>query len=138
MKTYYFITKKAFLKSIVGLLGLTAISCGSYQNKSYYDNDGIYGGEKQKPAKENTEQSPKTVEANNKYKDYFGSNANNYSTEQTEVLTDVENYSSDNNNQNENSNSESYSSWENSSDHITINVYDNYWGNNNYGYWNNY
>ena len=133
MKTYYFITKKSFLKSIVGLLGLTAISCGSYQNKSYYDNDGIYGGEKQKPTTESTEQNSKTVEANNKYKDYFGSNANNYSTEQTEVLTDVENYSSDNNNQNENSNSGSYSSWENSNDHITINVYDNYWGNSNYG-----
>ena len=87
MKTYYFITKKTLLKSIFGLLGVTIISCGSYQNKSYYDNDGIYGGEKQKTTTENTDQASKTVQSNKKYEDYFGSNANNYSTEQTQVLT---------------------------------------------------
>ena len=140
MKTYYFFIKKTLFKSIVGLLGLTAISCGSYQNKSYYDNDGIYGGEKEKTAVESTEQNPKTVEANNKYKDYFGSNANKYSNEQSEVLTDVENYSSVNDDaQNNNSTIESYSSWGSDTDHITINVYDNNWGGYyNSGYWNNY
>ena len=46
MKTNYFITKKAILKSLLGFIGLSVVACSSYQNKSYYDNDGIYGGEK--------------------------------------------------------------------------------------------
>lgn len=136
MKTYYYFTKKTLLKSFAGLLSLTAISCGSYQNKSYYDNDGIYGGERQKSNIETNNASG----TDNKYKEYFSSNANNYNTNQTEVLTDVDNYSTVIKNQNDNSNNNNnYSGWgNNSNDHLTINVYDNSWGYHNYGYYNNY
>ena len=142
MKTNYFSIQNTLLKSITALLGLAVVSCGSYQNNSYYDNDGIYGAKKERRTVENTEQvsqvEAKTNESGNKYKEYFASNANNYSTENSEVLTDVENYSTSNGNETQESNATSYSSWENTADHVTINVYDNSWGGYNYGYWNNY
>jgi hypothetical protein len=49
MKTNYFSSKKMSIYSLFGLIMITTISCGSYQNKSYYDNDGIYGSNERKP-----------------------------------------------------------------------------------------
>ena len=48
MKTNALITRKTSLNSLIGFLGLIITSCGSYQNSSYYDSDGIYStnGEK--------------------------------------------------------------------------------------------
>ena len=47
MKTNYLSKLKTyrFLHLFVGSLALTA--CGSYQNSSYYDNDGVYGSDTQ-------------------------------------------------------------------------------------------
>lgn len=130
MKTYYFSKRNIFLKSILGLLGLTVISCGTYQNKSYYDNDGVYGVDKQRSGVQNTE--------TNKYKEYFGSNANNYNTDQSENFTDVESYSSQNDSVASNK-TESYAGWGDNDNHnVTINVYNDDWNWHNSGYWNNY
>lgn len=141
MKTYNFSTGNILLKSIVGLLGLISVSCGTYQNKSYYDNDGIYGSQRQETGAVSTDTKDSNVsEANQKYKEYFGSNANNYSDDQSESFTDVENYSSTTNqNQGEDSDS-NYGAWGTNTEHVTINVYDNSWGwgGYNYGYWGNY
>ena len=43
MKTYYQINSKNIAFSLIGLVAIFATSCGSYQNSSYYDNDGVYG-----------------------------------------------------------------------------------------------
>ena len=89
MKTYYFSLKKISIYSLLGFIAIAASSCGSYQNSSYYDRDGIYGGA-DKPQNDN--QNPQVSQQNNQYKDYFGSLQNN--NEGVETFTDVENYKS--------------------------------------------
>ncbi len=134
MKTYYFSLQNKILFSFLGLVGLTLTSCGSYQNKSYYDNDGIYGAEKQAS---NNEESKVENTSNNKYKEYFAANANNYSDNQTETFTDVENYSSQNDTVTTQK-TEDRAGWGDNSDNVTINVYNNDWGWNNSVYWHSY
>ena len=43
MKTYSFSSKKLSIYSLFGFLSIMVTSCGSYQNSSYYDSDGVYG-----------------------------------------------------------------------------------------------
>ena len=136
MKTKYFYTKKIGLRLLFGILGLTAISCGSYQNVSYYDNDGIYGGEK----KETTQRTSYYQENPNgaKYKEYFGSQVDKFvTTDSGEVFTDIETYSSiKSSDSTAVKTTANYSSWGTNDRDITINVYDNSWR---YGWgWNNW
>ena len=63
MKTNIFYSKKATLYSFIGFLSVLVMSCGSYQNSSYYDSDGIYG---------NTAKETQTV-SSTQYKNYFSS-----------------------------------------------------------------
>jgi hypothetical protein len=56
----------------IGVLSILLTSCGSYQNSSYYDSDGIYGSTPRSAVQEETQSAPK-----NQYKDYFGSLQNN-------------------------------------------------------------
>lgn len=63
MKTNIFFFKKATLYSLVGFLSVLVTSCGTYQNSSYYDTDGIYG---------NSPNEPQIV-SSNQYKNYFKS-----------------------------------------------------------------
>lgn len=132
MKTYYFSAKNTMLKSVVGLLGLTAVSCGSYQNTSYYDNDGIYGSKKEVTETKTKEIVVTDNSSANKYKDYFSANANKYSNEDDQIFTDVENYTSTNDTI-ENKSNENYSSWGSNDRDITVNIYGSNWG---YNYWN--
>ena len=128
MKTFYFSRANISILMLSGILTLLATSCGSYQNTSYYDNDGVYGS--------SDNQKPREVESNNSvyYKEYF-SNLN----KDNEVFTNVDNYSSAQDSvqkQPEVVTNSNYAGWgSNSSDNITINVYDN-GGWNNWG-WNN-
>ena len=128
MKTFYFSRTNISILMLSGILTLLATSCGSYQNTSYYDNDGVYGS--------SDNQKPREVESNNSvyYKEYF-SNLN----KDNEVFTNVDNYSSTQDSvqkQPEVVTNSNYAGWgSNSSDNITINVYDN-GGWNNWG-WNN-
>ena len=128
MKTFYFSRTNISILMLSGILTLLATSCGSYQNTSYYDNDGVYGS--------SDNQKPREVESNNSvyYKEYF-SNLN----KDNEVFTNVDNYSSAQDSvqkQPEVVTNSNYAGWgSNSSDNITINVYDN-GGWNNWG-WNN-
>ncbi|WP_344816176.1 hypothetical protein [Flavobacterium cheonanense] len=130
MKTNYFFTKKISIYSVFGVLALIGTSCGSYQNTSYYDNDGIYGSTDNKPKQ--TEES----KANSAYyKEYFSS----LKQESEEVFTDVETYSSYNDtvSRNQSQTEVNYAGWgSNNSENIIVNVYDNGWGWNNWG-WNN-
>ena len=66
MKTYYFTRKRLSIYALFGFLTIFISSCGSYQNSSYYDNDGVYG---------NSQSNRKEVTTNNsqsnKYQEYF-------------------------------------------------------------------
>ena len=128
MKTFYFSRTNISILMLSGILTLLATSCGSYQNTSYYDNDGVYGS--------SDNQKPREVESNNSgyYKEYFSN-----LSKDNEVFTNVDNYSSAQDSvqkQPEVVTNSNYAGWgSNSSDNITINVYDN-GGWNNWG-WNN-
>ena len=142
MKTNDFFSKKSTIYAVFGIFGLILTSCSSYQNKSYYDNDGIYGASTSKPRQtaENTKAS--------EYKEYFSS-LNNQT--QQEIFTDVNSYSSYNDTVSAKTTAvaspeysqNNYSGWgNNGSDQITVNVYGNNWnGWNNFGWgggWNNW
>ncbi|WP_284651902.1 hypothetical protein [Flavobacterium terrisoli] len=129
MKTYYLFSRRLSLFSLLGILAITITSCGSYQNSSYYDGDGVYGnGENKKK-----ETASKDNSQSDKYQEYF-SDLN----KDAEVFTNVDSYSSvsndsvANNTQNYNENN---SGWGSNPQTVVVNVYDNNWG---YGYWNNY
>ena len=136
MKTNDFFSKKSTIYAVLGLLGLMLTSCGSYQNKSYYDNDGIYGA---------TNPKPKQYVANEKadeYQAYFSS-LNNQNQNQDEIFTDVNSYSSYNDSiakkatqsTNPQYTQNGYAGWgNNGSENVTVNVYGNNWG----GGWNNF
>ena len=85
MKTSTLSFQNASLYYIVGFLSILLTSCGSYQNSSYYDSDGIYGNRSNRAVETETPNNP-----NNQYKDYFGSLQNN--NQPVEIFTDVENY----------------------------------------------
>jgi len=112
MKTNSFSIQKNIIYTLFVVLISTFYSCGSYQNVSYHDSDGIYGtADNQRRETANSQ--------NNGYKDYFGSLQEK--KEQPEVFTDVENYNSS-----DSSNSDS--SWGQNNENISNSVYDNSWG----------
>ena len=127
MKTYSYSSKRLSIYSLFGLIAFAVSSCGSYQNSSYYDRDGVYGNSQNK-----REVSNKDNSQSSKYQDYF-SNLN----KESQSFTDVDKYSTVNNDtikRTENYNSNN-SSWGSNPQSVTVNVYDSNWG---YGYWNNY
>ncbi|MBF6609280.1 MAG: DUF5320 domain-containing protein [Flavobacterium sp.] len=123
MKTKYILTGAFPQFSLLTILTFLIASCSS--QRSYQDQDGIYGSSSDRQVVQQT--------ASNElyYKDYFGSFTDD--SEEAEIFTDVENYRT------ENDSSVQYATgnpgWGNDNDNITINVYDNNWG---YGMWNNY
>ena len=122
MKTYYFNRKRLSIYALFGFLAIVSSSCGSYQNSSYYDKDGVYGDSQ---TNNNNSQS-------NKYQEYF-SDLN----KDAEAFTGIDSYTSVTNDsikKTENYNSNN-AGWGNNPQSVTVNVYDNNWG---YGYWNNW
>lgn len=120
-----------------------AVSCGSYQNSSYYDNDGIYGNydNTRENSSVTNKYSEENLEKGNIYAERFKVMQDEYQ-DQYEYFTDVDNYNSiDNdtvvtvynsryNNQN--------SSWGENNRDVTINYYNNGWGWNTWNdpFWN--
>jgi hypothetical protein len=131
MKTFYFLNTSITKFSLIGMLVLVATSCGSFQNSSYYDNDGVYGS--------NEDSRPRVVESNNSgyYKEYFS----NLNKDNEQVFTNVDSYTSVNDSmkkQPEQVTNSNYAGWgSNSNDNITVNVYNN-GGWNNWGYYNSW
>ena len=123
--------------SLIGLLSLFVISCGSYQNVSYYDNDGIYSSNNNPQENYNNRYPEQNIEESNKYASQFKSMQYEY-----EYFTDVENYTSTEQDtavvvyQN-GDNTLNYAGWGNNSSDVTINYYDYGWGWNNWNspYW---
>ena len=128
MKTNSFFTKKISIYSLLGFFALIVTSCGSYQNSSYYDNDGVYGSNEKPKQKEESRAN------SGYYKEYFS----NLNKDNQQVFTDVEKYSSNdvnnNNNENVSQNQSNYAGWGSNPDNVTVNIYGNNWGWNN-SYW---
>lgn len=146
MKTNYTFQQKTlrFLSLFVGAITVTA--CGSYQNSSYYDNDGVYGPDKTVTYERQVQdENIVVIEDNNKYTQQFKDMEGDFPP--TEVLTDVDNYNSNPDTVYVQESNSRYAGWgENQTSNVTINVYDN-WGwnqpyfggfyGNNWG-WNNW
>ena len=125
MKTYYIFSRRFSLFLLAGILTLSFISCGTYQNSGLEDRDGIYSN-----SQRGTDNNYSASGIG--YKNYFESK------QDTEVLTDVENYSSNNyNEENPNAVEQNYGGWGSDSDNVTVNIYQDSWGYNNYytPYW---
>jgi uncharacterized membrane protein YgcG len=126
MKSKLPIFRNFGLFSLIGSLSLFVISCGSYQNSSFYDNDGIYGSSERpnNPTNQYQEQNA----TGNQYANQFRNMQNDFG-----YFTDVDNYTSENDsvvtvyNRNYNDNTDNYAGWGKNSSNVTINYYDN-WG----------
>ena len=135
MKTNSFFAKKISIYSILGFFTLIVTSCGSYQNSSYYDNDGVYGSNEKPKQKE----EPKSNSGY--YKEYFS----NLNKDNEQVFTDIDKYSSYNdtipNNINGTNNlyqdQSNYTGWGSNPDNVSVDVYENNLGWNNYGFYGN-
>lgn len=131
MKTYYLFTKKNTIFSLFGLMVIITTSCGSYQNSSYYDNDGVYGSDRPTTQVEN-KYSEQNLEKSNKYTEQFRTMQEDYT-----YFTDVDNYQSQEVQDTvvtvyRNESNNNYAGWGNNSSDVTINYYNNGWG------WNNW
>jgi hypothetical protein len=125
-----------FLSLIVG--AITVVSCGSYQNSSYYDDDGVYGPDNSEKAKRVVQNETSSGSDNNIYAQQFKNMKEEFGP--TEVLTDVDNYSSAPDTVYVQENGSRYGGWgENQTSTITLNVYGNSgWYGNGWGYNNWY
>ncbi|MDE3741738.1 hypothetical protein [Maribacter polysaccharolyticus] len=133
--------------SLFVLLGILAVSCGSYQQASYYDNDGIYESDNVRVV----ERAPQQVEqekSTDPYQDYFGQKADEYGEIlDSEVFTDIDGYSSesayDSIPQSEDltdyyqpeNDYVGYGGWGDNSTDVSINIYGNNWGYGGYYGW---
>lgn len=136
MKTIYTFQQKTlrFLSLFVGAITVTA--CGSYQNSSYYDNDGVYGPDKTVTYERPAQNESVVVEDNNKYAQQFKNMEGDFGY--TEVLTDVDNYKSTPDTVYVQESNTRYAGWgENQTGNTTIVINDN-WGWNNGWYGNNW
>lgn len=133
-------------RTLAGFAVFTFISCGSFQQVSYYDNDGIYGsGGSSRVAiyEEPVTQRPVNPDQNNYYQNYFGDRAQELDQVlEQEIFTDIDSYSSLDSleiNREEliaNPNDyltyeqeyESYPAWGDRGGNVTVNVYGNNMG----------
>ncbi|WP_281232300.1 hypothetical protein [Flavobacterium gelatinilyticum] len=143
MKTYTTHRQNSSHFYLIGLLSFLLASCGSYQNTSYHDNDGVYGSSTNRYAQTNNNN------VNNQYKDYFRSLQDD--NQPTEIFTDVDSYGSYSANDSTQTASVAYPAWGSANSEVSINVYSDPtwsmgfgWGYPYYGwgygggYWGNY
>ncbi|WP_291119723.1 hypothetical protein [Flavobacterium sp. UBA6135] len=106
--------------SSLGILSLLLSSCGSYQNSSYYENDGIYSSSRNDNRTVNRNSTNGSI-----YSDYFKSKQLQL---QDEVFVDVDSYTTVGDST---VTVESYSNnaaWGSNPSTVTINYYDTGWG----------
>ncbi|MFN9108921.1 MAG: hypothetical protein ACK5XN_02410, partial [Bacteroidota bacterium] len=90
MKTISIRQNKYSKQVILVLMSVLVVSCGSYQNASYFDRDGIYGNASQQS---NVVTAPDNTNNSNQYKNYFES-LQDPAAKKDSTFTDVERYSS--------------------------------------------
>lgn len=135
--------KKFKMIATVALIGFLFVSCGSYQQASYYDNDGIYNsGSQQVTEGSYSTSQPKTQQQTNTYGEYFSEKANQYQEVlDSEIFTDVDSYyggtnqdsiapASKGNYFESNNDYNGYGGWGDNPTSVSINVY-----NGGYGYY---
>lgn len=137
MKSYYISQFKNSMFLSIGLLFFVA--CGSYKNTSYYDSDGVYGSAEKPIQKKERVYIQEIKVEDNKYAQQFKS-MQIYSDDE-QYLTDVDAYATDSVRVDTvYIERKQYASWgDNSTDDVTINVYNNGWGYNDWwyqSYWN--
>jgi len=101
---------------LIGLLSLLVASCGSYQNTSYQDNDGVYGGSTRTYAQSTTNS------ANSQYKDYFKS-LQDTDDQPTEIFTDVDSYGNYAENDSTQVAAKAYPAWGSANSDVSVTVY---------------
>ncbi|PZX94867.1 hypothetical protein DOS84_04765 [Flavobacterium aquariorum] len=124
MKTNALITWKTTLYSLIGFLSLVVTSCGSYQNSSYYDNDGVYSTNGEKIVIKDNQPNSASIQ----YKQYFSSLQSTGGS--GEIFTDVNSYGNNYDMENDSIQAPStgYASWGSSPQETTVVVYpDSYW-----------
>lgn len=117
MKTYISLRQNTTHFYFIGLLSFLVASCGSYQNTSYNDNDGVYGNTRNNYTQSNT------TATNNQYKDYFKSLQDE--DQPTEIFTDVDNYGNYAENDSTQTTATAYPAWGSSNSEVAINIYSN-------------
>lgn len=134
MRTNLPFLRKIHLFSVFGILSTLVISCGSYQNTSYYDNDGVYGSYERPTTEVNNQYSEQNIESSNRYAQQFRNMQDDYA-----YFTDVDEYTSQENDtvvtvyKNNYSNNQQYAGWGNNGGDVTVNYYNSgWWG------WNNW
>lgn len=137
MKTNLSILRKIHLFSFIGIASAFIVSCGSYQNTSYYDNDGIYGASERNEQANENKYSEQNMEQSNRYAQQFKNMQDDYT-----YFTDVEEYTSETNDtvvtvyrNNYSDNNERYASWGSNSSDVSINYYNTGWNNWYSPYW---
>ncbi len=139
--------------AFAGLIGLLMASCGSYQQASYYDNDGIYSSGSEYGVVTRQEQAPRRQAEQKKsdfYENYFGERAQELGQVlDSEVFTDIDSYRSSDSlgvardsmlgDPNDylayDNDYQGYGGWGDQGGNVTVNVYGNNWGWNNWGWY---
>lgn len=89
---------KKYQMAFVGLAGLAMTACGTYQQVSYYDNDGIYNTGSVMRVATHESAPARAQEQHNQndfYKDYFGERAQELDQVlEGEIFTDIDSYTS--------------------------------------------
>ncbi|WP_211356627.1 hypothetical protein [Flavobacterium daemonense] len=127
MKTSTSLRQNSSYFYLIGLLSFLLASCGSYQNTSYYDNDGVYG----KSTNTYAQTTSTNANVNNQYKDYFKSLQDE--NQPTEIFTDVDNYTSNYavNDSTQTASTTAYPGWGSGTTETSVTYYSDpsfYWG----------
>lgn len=110
-------TKPPYQFLVFGILVATLFSCGSYQNSSYYDSDGIYN---QSTNVSRTENNTNTNTNSENFKRRFAQ----IQESNQDLFVDVENY----NNPDTSTVVVNRTGWGNQPSSVQVNIYDNSWG----------
>lgn len=110
-------TKPPYQFLVIGILVSTLFSCGSYQNSSYYDNDGIYN----QNTNVNRSENNSNINANS---ETFKRRLAQIEESNQELFIDVENY----NNLDTTSVVANRTGWGDQPNNVQVNIYDNSWG----------
>ncbi|MCH4833668.1 hypothetical protein E5F92_013530 [Flavobacterium columnare] len=124
MKTNFQYLRNAVVKIVLVSISILIQACASYQNISYYDNDGIYGS-----THKETKIIQEVRDQNNdggRYKEYFGAKANDFKISNKEVFTDIASYTSTLDTTKIVSR-KNYEGWGGNNKEVTVNVYNNSW-----------
>ncbi len=131
MKTNRIFQQKTLRLMSLFVGAITVVSCGSYQNSSYYDDDGVYGPDNSVKTKRVVQNETTSGSYSNAYAQQFKSMKEDFGP--TEVLTDVDNYKSAPDTVYVKENGTRYGGWgENQTNNNILIVNDN-WGWNNWG-----